>query len=45
MKQTSETVITKIMSIEETFNELQQKYLIGFKMESSQVNLQKYENI
>lgn len=41
MKQTSESVVTKIVNIEKTFHDLQQKYLIGFKMDTEHVNLQR----
>lgn len=33
MKETSECVVSRISAIQETFQFLQQKYLIGFKME------------
>lgn len=42
MKQTSESVIAKIVNIEKTFHDLQQKYLIGFKMETEHINPQRY---
>ena len=41
MKQTSESVIAKIVNVEQTFHDLQQKYLIGFKMETEQRILQR----
>ncbi|XP_043288617.1 conserved oligomeric Golgi complex subunit 1 isoform X2 [Venturia canescens] len=35
MRETSKNVISRIADIEETFRDLQQKYLIGFKIDSS----------
>lgn len=34
MKNTSENVISRITDIEVTFRQLQQKYLIGFKIDT-----------
>ncbi|KAL7304408.1 hypothetical protein TKK_0003206 [Trichogramma kaykai] len=41
MKQTSECVTDKISRIQQTFQELQQKYLIGFKMDVEQYDPRK----
>lgn len=41
MKETSQTVLDKIVNIQETFHQLQQKYLIGFKIETDEQDLQK----
>ncbi|KAJ8688562.1 hypothetical protein QAD02_024357 [Eretmocerus hayati] len=41
MKQISETVVDSIVDVEKTFHELQQKYLIGFKMEVEAINQQR----
>lgn len=43
MNRTSETVVAKIVNIKKTFHDLQQKYLIGFKMEPPENSSQKYE--
>ncbi|XP_032451954.1 conserved oligomeric Golgi complex subunit 1 isoform X1 [Nasonia vitripennis] len=44
MKQTSESVVAKIVNIEKTFHDLQQKYLIGFKMHTEHVHSQRAPN-
>ncbi|XP_011499095.1 PREDICTED: conserved oligomeric Golgi complex subunit 1 [Ceratosolen solmsi marchali] len=41
MKQTSESIVERIISIEKTCHDLQQKYLMGFKMEIEQINVEK----
>lgn len=42
MKITSERVISRIANIEYQFNELQKKYLIGFKMEPIKHKLERF---
>ena len=37
MKTTSESIVLEIANIEDTFRQLQQKYLIGFKLESEEI--------
>lgn len=42
MKITSEHVISRIIDIENKFGELQKKYFIGFKIDSTQNEDEKY---
>jgi hypothetical protein len=42
MKQTSESIVARIISIEKTFHDLQQKYHTGFKMEIETTSVEKY---